>query len=237
MGAVSSPPPAFRSSRRRRKVLPRQERSEDPPVIINAASSINETDQNTLSSTDGSDAISEYGPPTYRARRRSASVASVHHFSDTDEVDEHGRLVSRERYLAPLVDGSGMTLTDEWERETCRAQRRSDTVRSVHRFPRPADVDEHGRFPGEATDEVERTMRVGKGLPPRMDSMRVRLEGGSDSEGEGPVTPPPPPPADEVLEPSARAGDLKGQLTAGKVGVDGKIRVGRDVTRSFVGVW
>jgi hypothetical protein len=79
-----------------------------------------------------------------RTRRRSACAASAHRLSNTDgEADEHGRSTSTERETA---DPETTSAESGWEPATYRTRRRSETVRTVHHFPRTDDVDEEGRL-------------------------------------------------------------------------------------------
>lgn len=149
--AFSAPPSAFTVSPRTRRRMSSQPVVRDSPVILDVALPSDGTDQAPTSLTD-SDQSSGYEPPTYRTRRRSASVASVHHLSDRDsEVDEHGRFTSAVRKI-PLPRVEDMmdpeTTADEsgWEPAMYRTRRRSETVRTVHHFPWTEDVDEQGRL-------------------------------------------------------------------------------------------
>lgn len=98
-------------------------------------------DRATTNSTDSDrHSVDEPGRP----HRRSACAASAHRLSNTDgEADEHGCFGSTERETA---DPETTSAESGWEPATYRTRRRSETVRTVHHFPRTGDVDEEGRL-------------------------------------------------------------------------------------------
>lgn len=95
--AFSSPPSAFSTPRQRRRSTPsRRARrnyplaAHDPPVVPPLLSDSEGDSQPTE--------VSDYEPATYRTRRRSATVATVHRWAgDEGIVDDQGRFVARAR--------------------------------------------------------------------------------------------------------------------------------------------
>lgn len=85
--AFSSPPSAFSTPRKgRRRATPSRRERRNYPVT---GESPRGTEVRDSDATRSSDEETDYEPPTYRTRRRSASVASVYHYEDGD-VDERG---------------------------------------------------------------------------------------------------------------------------------------------------
>lgn len=93
--AFSSPPSAF-STPKQRRPSGRSRRNyplaRDSPVVPIPCPSDSEEDTRPSSEEE-----TDYEPATYRTRRRSASISTVHHFDDADIVDEQGRLVARRK--------------------------------------------------------------------------------------------------------------------------------------------